>query len=875
MKNVFFIIVLFSAYSFVLAQNPTFQWATSYSGNGIGIGKKVTVDNIGNVYTVGSFQGFCDFDPSVGILQLSSTSYTEFDVFVTKKDASGNLIWARKMGGNSSDFPSSIDVDNFGNIYTTGSIGGSADFDPGPNIYNLSGPGNFISKLDANGNFVWAKKIGGAMDIAITSVIADDSSNIYVGGYFSGSVNFNPDASPFVLTASSGAGFALKLAPSGNFVWAKKFASGAYCGRSMTRDNVGNLYFTGGFSGSGVDFDPGPGNTLLTSVQTEDAYILKLNKNGEFVWVRQLGGLKNQIGLWLGVDDQQNVYSIGAFETVVDTDPGSGTFIFTATSDDVYFSKLNAGGNFVWARHLESPGNAVVHPKDFTVDPLGNVYTTGSFSSTIDFDPSPAVYNQTATGGQFMFTQKLDFDGNFSWVTTINGSGSLQSEGVCVSNSSDVFVTGSFSNSADFNFGQGVFTLNAINNNELDPFVLKMGQCIDINNYIINACDSFVLGNEIYTNSGIYVKSLHSQTTGCDSIVRINLSLGHRNSSSITASVCSTYVLNGQSYFSSGNYSQHFTNISGCDSIVNLVLTIKNTYNTVTDTVCGSYTFNGTTYSQSGTYTQSSPNSAGCFLENTLDLIVLPNKTTTIVETVCDSYTLNSQTYTSSGIFNQVFTNSIGCDSIVSLHLTVNNNQSVINETACGSFSFNGQTYDSSGSFIIVLTNVAGCDSSITLNLTIYDDSVSVTQNGTTLSANISGAIYQWIDCNNGLSINGQTGQNYTATINGNYAVTISNGTCRDTSSCYSISDVGIEKTSSLFVSVFPNPTKYQAFVRFNTSVNNASIRLSDVSGKIVYEKFAVSGDVFLLDLSPYPMGIYYVEIKENNAFFRNKIIKN
>jgi hypothetical protein len=99
--------------------------------------------------------------------------------------AASSLVfgWAKKMGGASYDRGQSLVVDQNGNVYSTGNFSTTVDFDPGAGTYNLTSAGHadtFIGKLDANGNFVWAKRIGGTEDDFGTGIAVDDSTNIYI-----------------------------------------------------------------------------------------------------------------------------------------------------------------------------------------------------------------------------------------------------------------------------------------------------------------------------------------------------------------------------------------------------------------------------------------------------------------------------------------------------------------------------------------------------------------------------------------------------------------------------------------------------------------------------------------------------------------------
>ena len=147
------------------AQNVEFAWAagmggTTYYPDASGLG--IAVDASGNVYATGVFRGIVDFDPGPGTFNLTSSG--GFDIFVQKLDASGNFLWARRMGGTDSDVGKGIAVDASGNVYTTGLFGGTVDFNPGAGTALLASAGSsdiFVSKLDASGNFLWAVSMGG------------------------------------------------------------------------------------------------------------------------------------------------------------------------------------------------------------------------------------------------------------------------------------------------------------------------------------------------------------------------------------------------------------------------------------------------------------------------------------------------------------------------------------------------------------------------------------------------------------------------------------------------------------------------------------------------------------------------------------------
>jgi len=178
----------------------------------------VALDSSGNIYSTGNFQGGVgDFDPGAAVYNLTPTGSTA-DVFISKLNSSGEFIWAKKVGGLvGNEGARSIYVDSSNNVYVTGIFYGTVDFDPGVGVFNLSATGFnqdiFILKLDSNGDFVWAKKLGGSSNEDAYSVTADSSGNVYTTGRFLdiGDMDFDPGAGAYNLTSNSYDVFISKL----------------------------------------------------------------------------------------------------------------------------------------------------------------------------------------------------------------------------------------------------------------------------------------------------------------------------------------------------------------------------------------------------------------------------------------------------------------------------------------------------------------------------------------------------------------------------------------------------------------------------------------------------------------------------------------
>ncbi len=512
-----------------IANAQNYEWAKSFGGSSGDQGYSIHVDSSGNIYTTGRFEGTVDFDPGAGT--ANRTSAGSRDVFVQKLDASGNFLWAKSFGGSSSDEGWSI-VDDSGNVYTTGYFEGTVDFNPGSGTANLTSAGFtdvFVQKLDASGNFLWAKSFGGSSisGDAGYSITVDASGNVYTTGDFEGTVDFDPGAGTVNLSSAGLADvFVQKLDASGNFLWAKSFGGSSNdLGYSITVDFSGNVYTTGIFGGT-VDFDPGAGTAILSSAGIQDVFVQKLNSSGNYLWAKSFGGSSADYGFSITVDASGNVYTTGWFEGTADFDPGVGTANLTsAGGEDVFVLKLNSSGNYLWVKSLG--GSSSDQGLSIAVDASGNIYTTGSFAGLVDFDPGAGTAN-LSTSGIFdpdVFIQKIDASGNYLWAKSFVGSFSDIGWSITVDASGNVYTTGYFFGTVDFDPGVGTANLSSTFGT-IDVFVQKLSQCTNNGTDVISACGSYTwpANSTTYTSSGTYTTTL-TNAAGCDSVLILNLTV--------------------------------------------------------------------------------------------------------------------------------------------------------------------------------------------------------------------------------------------------------------------------------------------------------------------------------------------------------------
>jgi len=394
-----------------------FKWARTWGGsNDDDVGTDVAVDGSGNVYVTGWFRGTVDFDPGSGVDNRTSNGYD--DVFLSKFDSLGDFKWARTWGGGSNyDWGLGVAVDGSGNVYVTGRFSGKADFDPGSGVDNHTSHGHtdvFLSKLDSSGDFNWARTWGGSDDECGNGVAVHGSGNVYVTGWFIGTVDFDPGSGVDSHTSNGYTDvFLSKLDSSGAFAWARTWggSGGADQGQGVAVDGSGNVYVTGYFLGT-VDFDPGSGVDNHTSNGNYDVFLSKFDSSGAFKGARTWGAITRDEGGGVAVDGSGNVCVTGGFQDTVDFDPGSGVDNHTSNGEcDVFLSKFDPLGDFKWARTWG--GSAWDAGGGVAVDGSGNVYVTGCFRDTVDFDPGSSVDNHTSNGDPDVFLSKFPPDGNW------------------------------------------------------------------------------------------------------------------------------------------------------------------------------------------------------------------------------------------------------------------------------------------------------------------------------------------------------------------------------------------------------------------------------------------------------------------------------
>lgn len=384
-----------------------------------------------------------------------------------------NLDRALHIRSNTDVIGTGIDTDNDGNLYAIGYYENTAIFGTGDQAISLTNAGadaTFITKSAETGEVLWAKRIISNTPVLGTDIAIDQEGNSYITGLFTDTIIFASPEVPTLYGESSDDVFVIKVDTEGNFVWAKAFVGSSFsAGRSIAVNENGSVVVTGRFSGV-VDFNPGLETFELTSEGIDDAFVVKLNTDGDFIWAKAFLGPQSNIGEGIAIDADGNVYTTGRFAGTAEFDPGDESFeLSTVSGSAVFVSKLDAQGDFVWARQFAGNGS---NGFDIAIDGEGNIISCGRFIATQDFDPGPDQFILSSEGSFDSYVSKLDNDGSFLWAKQIGGSSPDSGLSLDVDGSGSVYVTGFFFEEASILFESGEESITGAGNR--DVFLSKL-----------------------------------------------------------------------------------------------------------------------------------------------------------------------------------------------------------------------------------------------------------------------------------------------------------------------------------------------------------------------------------------------------------------
>lgn len=613
-------------------------------------------------------------------------------------------------------------------------------------------------------------------------------------------------------------------AQSTHFDWAiTAGGTGNEFGAAVAIDSAGNTFVTGGAEGS-VYFDGLSSSFMIFSGGNQrHPYLMRLNDDGNLNWAVQFPSTGHSEGKALVLHPSGNLIMGGDFRVTLDLDPSSldSLILTSAGFTDGFIASYTQHSTLNWGKQITS--NGPIHISDLAVASSGEIYVSGYFNAKTDFDPGLDTFYVSPTSGTEVFLLKLSAQGDFIWVRNYPGW--------------------YFNLHVPIHAGPGDNVTLAVSYDRWifpDPLGdTTWNNSPDDNFMVATITANGTLNKTMFIESDVHAYPRGIAVSGSGDIYTVGRFRGKADFDP------------GQDSFLIEAPSQNI-----------FVLKLDSTGAFVWARVMSGNTSEGSAIT----------------LSDMGHLIITGN----FVGTVDFDPGPDSLLKTSTGGTNTYIAILDSEGHLVDVaHLRGTNNSRGIDVAvnSAGSIATTGYfsgTYDfdpgpdssmvtSRGSWDIFLHRMQVC----------FLD-MSVTQAGPTLSAHASGADYQWVDCNNNFEpIPGETGQSFTATANGSYAVVVIKGSCADTSECMMVTGVGIDAAGDRTkISVYPNPVSDVINLVSDRVLTDARLTVTDLQGRIVYAEIGLEGNRFSIPIAHLPPGIYLLELQAENTSLRAKLMK-
>lgn len=864
-------------------------------------------DNSGNYLIAGNFSGTIDLNPGAGTNNVTSIGFN--DDFVSRFSPTGVFLsgFMLDVTGGSASVRLNLSVLPLGDFYLAGSFAGTTDFDPAAAVFNLTAGGSddgFLAKYSSGNALQWAFKIGGISYDDCRAVTADASGNVYVTGMFTNGVDFDPGTGTFNLISSQDDAYVAKYTSSGVFSWAFRIggALSNETGTALAIDSNNDLYVTGYFLSTNVDFDPGVGAAFHSAANGIDIFVAKYSSTGNYIWSFSLADNAGAQPVSLAVNNSA-LYLTGYFTGItatIDCDPSAATANLTLVGgEDGIVAKYT---------HCISP-NITSSPTSASICASSNtLFTISASGSSLNYQwqvNQGAGFSNITNGGVYSgaTTATLNLTGpsvgmntwQFRCVVSGLCAPTATSSAATLTVIATPTISGIISGSTAICAGASLsYNIAASSSATSYSWALPPGWTGSSTTNSINATANINAGT-------VSVSASNLCGTSSTSSLIVSTSSVPATPSSIagTATVCSNTSL---------QYS--IATVAGATSYswsLNGGLSGSSTTNTI---------MVGTGSATNGILLATASNSCGTSPSQSLAVTVNPSPTITVnsgsicagqtftmVPSGANSYAFQGGSATVSPTSNTNYTvTGTSIDGCVSLTPAISNitvaatptvlvnNGSIcmgqsftISPSGASTYTFSGgsavvsptasTSYSVSGTSSVGCVGVLPAISSITVN-SLPTINISTTNSvlciGQTATLNTSGAnTYTWNTSaiTSSIIISPTISTSYTVTGADSNGCVDSVSFVQTVSACTGIEDPAIINV----VSLFPNP--FSNVITIRTENGFSSIEIYNVVGELIYSSGTSIAETIAIDLSQHNNGIYFIRLYNTNRQFVNKKI--
>ncbi len=405
------------------------NWPRTAGGVDRDAAGSVAVDGSGNVYVAGTFKGNSNW----GLTEITGAGN---DIFLSKYNANGDLLWVVSAGSSDDEAASSVAVDASGNPYIAGSFRSTATFGSS-SVISAGSDDIFIAKYNSSGVVQWVNRIGGTGQDVGNSLTIDASGNILLAGYFNGTISFSGSSTS--LTSYGQSDFLVaKYNSSGALQWANKGGSTGYdFAFGVATDQSSNVFVTGEIKGASTF-----GSVTTTYNAMADIAIVKYNSSGVVQFANGYGSAGDDQGYGIAVDASNQVYVVGAFSSSVTF--GTSSLTSGGITDGFLIKITGAAGAVQWAK--KQGGFAQDAAGGVGIGTNGDIFVVGSFGGTASFD----AQTLTSSGNLDIFTAIYTPNGLLNVAIKYGGPLDDAARGIAAITANNSYITGYFNGTANF-----------------------------------------------------------------------------------------------------------------------------------------------------------------------------------------------------------------------------------------------------------------------------------------------------------------------------------------------------------------------------------------------------------------------------------------